>query len=140
MVNLQELRDQTGRLQQDVAEELGISREYLSKLENKKRKLTREMAEKMAALYQVSPAEILGYQMEDSSRELRDERDSFRDRLSRVRKEHARELQVKQNEIDALNKQVDQLRHDLEYMQSVCKMLLKKGNSPAEDPTDEENG
>jgi transcriptional regulator with XRE-family HTH domain len=129
MTTLQILRDRTGRLQADIAAEVGISREYLSALEHEKRPLSRDMAEKLAKVYDISPAELMGYHIPDSERSLKNERDHIRLQLDRINEEHARELQAKQSEIDYLKEQNAQLRHDLEYMQSLCKMALNKSNS-----------
>ena len=71
MTKLKSLREQTGRLQSDIASEVGITREYLSSLENGRRRLTRGLAEKLAEVYDVSPAELLGYPLPDPGRVLK---------------------------------------------------------------------
>ena len=139
MVKLKDLREQTGRTQDAIASELGISRTYLSQLETEKRKPGRELAEKMGAYFHVSPIALLGYQMDDTQRELRDERDSIKDRLDLEKREHARELQAKQAEIDRLSAEVARLRHDLDFTQTVCRQMMKQNNLQGDTLSDGEN-
>ena len=139
MTTLQILRKQKGWLQVRVASEADISREYLSALENGRQKLTRQMAEKLADIYGVSPMELLGYQMPETLRSLKDERDSVLTEVDRLRKEHAQQIQTLQAENDALKDQIKSLRHELDFAQSVCKMLMKNNNSQPKAEPDEEN-
>lgn len=56
-MKLEELRGDIS--QAEAAEKLGISKSYLSLIENGKRRMSLDMAEKMAKLYGVTVAEIL---------------------------------------------------------------------------------
>ena len=103
---LKDLRAQTGRKQADVASEAGISREYLSALENGRQRLVRDLAEKLAAIYGVSPADLMGYRLSEDTRILKDERDIYRSRLEAREREFARILQEKQAEIDATQAEI----------------------------------
>ena len=129
---LKDLRARTGRKQADVAAAAGISREYLSALENGRYRLVRDLAEKLAAIYGVSPADLMGYQLPDAARQLKDERDAYLKRIDQMKADHAREIQARQAEIDRLNAQVAQLRHDIEFFQSMCSQMIKQ-NNPLED-------
>lgn len=55
---LKELRLSKGMTLKDIAEELDISLEYYWMLENEKRKLSYEMACKIAAIFQKTPDQI----------------------------------------------------------------------------------
>ena len=129
---LKDLRARTGRKQADVAAEAGISREHLSALENGRQRLVPDKAEKLAAIYGVSPADLMGYHLPDTARILKDERESFRSRIERMEADHAREIQAKQAEIERLTADVAQLRHDIDFLQSMCRQMMKQ-NNPQED-------
>ena len=136
---LKDLRAQTGRKQADVASEAGISREYLSALENGRQRLVRDLAEKLAAIYGVSPADLMGYRLSEDTRILKDERDIYRSRLEAREREFARILQEKQAEIERLNALVAQLRHDLDFTQSVCRQMMKQNNPQGDTVSEGEN-
>ena len=138
MSMLKDLRALSGRKQADVAAEAGISREYLSALENGRQRLVRDLAEKLAAIYGVSPADLMGYHLPDASRALKDEMDTYRSRYEAREKEHAGELQAKQAEIDKLTAEVARLRHDLKFTQDVCRRLMKQNNLPEDTLSDGE--
>ncbi|RUS55098.1 XRE family transcriptional regulator [Kurthia sp. 3B1D] len=55
---LKELRLSEGMTLKDIAEELNISLEYYWMLENEKRKLSYEMACRIAAIFQKTPDQI----------------------------------------------------------------------------------
>ena len=67
------------------------------------------------------------------------ERDSIKDRLDLEKREHARELQAKQAEIDRLSEEVARLRHDLDFTQSVCRQMMKQNNLQEDTLSDGEN-
>ena len=96
----------------------------------------RDLAEKLAAIYGVSPADLMGYRLSEDTRILKDERDIYRSRLEAREREFARILQEKQAEIERLNALVAQLRHDLDFTQSVCRQMMKQ-NNPQEDTVSE---
>lgn len=129
MSKLQELRRESGRLQADIAEEAGISREYLSSLENGRNGLTRELAEKLARIYGVSPVEVLEYALPESDRRLKDDWEAARSRIERLKQDHARELQSKQLEIDSLKALLEQSRSSNTFAQSMCEQLLKQNEA-----------
>ena len=151
MATLKEMREQTGRTQADVASEAGISREYLSSLENGLRP-SRKLAERLAAIYGRPVAEVLGYYAEEGARELREDTAAGYGSITRIREEHERELQVRDREIDALRAQVDALQqeasslrvqledalHTRDFAQDTVRMLLKQ-NSREDTGTDGEN-
>ena len=139
MNTLKKLRIQSGRKQTDVAEEAGISREHLSALENGRHRLAPEWAEKLAAIYGVSPADLMGYHMPEDARSMKEEMDSARARFEAREREYARELQAKQAEIDRLSEEVARLQHDLKFTQDVCRRLMKQNNLPEETLSDGEN-
>ncbi len=139
MNTLKKLRIQSGRKQTDVAEEAGISREHLSALENGRHRLAPERAEKLAAIYGVSPADLMGYHMPEDARSMKEEMDSARARFEAREREYARELQAKQAEIDRLSEEVARLQHDLKFTQDVCRRLMKQNNLPEETLSDGEN-
>jgi len=136
---LRELRDQTGRTQIDVAEEVGISREYLCMLERGKCRLTRGMAEKLARIYGVSPGTLLGYQTPEQARTLKDERDLFRDRYDQARRDLAQERQAYQKRIEEMQAEIERLQQDLRFTQSICKNLMAKNKSEEEQASETEN-
>ena len=130
MANLKDLRDQTGRTQEDIAAELGISRKYLSQLETSKREPGRKLAERIAALYHISPANLFGYQADDMQRKLMDERDLIKNRLDQERKEHALEIQALYKEIDRLNKDNRDLQDNVRYLKRMGDYLMRHTKSP----------
>ena len=138
--NLKDLRKMSGRKQADVAAEAGISREYLSALENGRQKLGRSLAEKFAAIYGVSPADLMGYWIPDPDRSLRDERDSYKRQIERLKQDYAQQLQNKQLRIEALEQQLEQALHALAFAESVCDMLKLQINSKSDKGTEGENG
>lgn len=138
MANLKDLRDQTGRTQEDIAAEFGISRKYLSQLENNRRKPGRKLAETIAAFYHISPAELLGYRVEEMQRELLDERDSYKSRLERERHEHAREVQALQIEIDRLKKDNEDLKDNVKYLKKMGNYIMDHPNSSGEAKSEKE--
>ena len=139
MNTLKDLRIRTGRKQADVAAEAGISREYLSALENGRHRLVRDLAEKLGAIYGVSPADLMGYHLPDDSRALKEEMNAYRSRLEAREREHASELQAKQAEIDRLTAEVARLHHDLDFTQDVCRRLMKQNNLPEDTLSEGEN-
>ncbi len=139
MSSLKELREQSGRKQLDVAAEAGISREYLSILENDRARPSSKLAERLASIYGVSPLVILGYPVAEADRTLRDERDLIWHRFERSNEEHAREIQAIQARLEAVESENETLRRQLDFSQSVCKMLMKQINSREESETEGEN-
>ena len=139
MNTLKTLRIQSGRKQTDVAEEAGISREHLSALENGRHRLVPNRAERLAAIYGVSPADLMGYHMPEDARSMKEEMDSARARFEAREMEYARELQTKQAEIDRISEEVARLQHDLKFTQDVCRRLMKQNNLPEETLSEGEN-
>ena len=139
MNSLKELREQSGRKQADVADEAGISREYLSILENGKARPSPKLAESLGGIYGVSPLVILGYPVSEADRTLRDERDLIWHRFERSKEEHARELQTLQARLSTLESENETLRKQLDFTQSVCKLLMKQSNSEEKTETEGEN-
>ena len=139
MNTLKTLRIQSGRKQTDVAEEAGISREHLSALENGRHRLVPNRAERLAAIYGVSPADLMGYHMPEDARSMKEEMDSARARFEAREMEYARELQTKQAEIDRISEEVARLQHDLKFTQDVCSRLMKQNNLPEETLSEGEN-
>lgn len=126
MKTLKQLRLETGRKQEDVAEEAGIAREYLSRLENGKVRLSRDLAEVFAGIYKVSAAELMGFKVSEESRQLREDKEFLWGRYQEREAEHARELQEKQREIESLKELVKELRHRCEHDERVVMKLLEE--------------
>ena len=139
MNSLKELREQSGRKQVDVATEAGITREYLSILENGRGRPSPKLAERLAAIYGVPPWTVMGYAVPEESGSLQDERKQIWGRLEQSNEEHAREMQAKQREVDLLQARIERLQHDLDHSQAMLEMLMKKFNSLPIAVTDEEN-
>lgn len=139
MTKLKTLREQSGRLQTDIASEVGISREYLSSLENGRRDLTRAMAEKLAALYGVSPAELLGYQLPEQKHVLGNDWSFLQNEKERLKQEHAQELQAAQEEADTWRSKYEDMKHSRDFAESMCEMLKKQVISLQEKLSEREN-
>ncbi len=140
MNNLKDLRKMSGKKQEDVAAEVGISREYLSALENGRQKLGRPLAERLAAFYGVSPVNLLGYWMPDVAGALKEEKDRSQARIDRLQEEFQREREILLAKIDSLQSRLDQALHSQEFAESMCETLKKQINSLQDRETDEENG
>ena len=139
METLKQMREQTGRTQTDVAAQAGISREYLSSLETGRRPLSRNVAKRLAEIYGREVWEVLGIDASAETRALREEHKAVWGKLERLKEEHARELQAKQQEIDSLRAQLEEARHGRAFAESMCKMVLKQNNSGQDTGTDGEN-
>lgn len=57
--NIKKLRKSAKLSQEKMAENLNCSREFLSRVENKRERISLNMLFKIAALYNVSPSELL---------------------------------------------------------------------------------
>ena len=139
MTKLKTLREQTGRLQTDIASEVGITREYLSSLENGRRSLTRSLAEKLAAVYGVSPAELLGYQLPEREHVLENDWSFNQDAMDRLRREHAQELQAALEEAQTWKAKYEDMKHSRDFAESMCEMLKKQVISLEEKLSEREN-
>ena len=128
MNKLKELRNQSERRQADIAEEAGLSREYLSALENGRKKLSIPAARSLAKVYGTSPWILLDLGIEEQDTILREEHESLVAEIEDLQKKHANEIFLKQKEIDSLTEQVAQLKHSLEFAETMCKMLQKQIN------------
>lgn len=144
MATLKEMREKTGRTQADVASEAGISREYLSSLENGHRHPSLKQAERLAAIYGRSVAEVMGLFAEDGSLALADGQGRVYGEIAHIREDHARELEARDREIDALRTRLDAVlqendslrvqledaRHTRDFAQDTVRMLLKQNSRP----------
>lgn len=139
MTKLKTLREQTGRLQSDIASEVGITREYLSSLENGRRSLTRGLAEKLAGVYDVSPAELLGYPLPDPGRILGNDWSFYQDEMDRLKREHAQELQAALEEAQTWKSKYEDMKHSRDFAESMCEMLKKQVISLQEKLSEREN-
>ena len=140
MNNLKDLRKMSGRKQADVAAEVGISREYLSALENGRQKLKRPLADKLAAAYGVPSDSLMGYWMPDIAFSLKEERDRFQARIGQLQEDFQRERERYLTRIESLEAQLEQACHSQAFAESMCEMLKKQINSLQEKETDMENG
>ena len=135
---LKNLRQTTGKTQEDIAEESGYTREYVNALENGRRKMSRSAADALAPVYGTTPAVLMGYQSE-SLPLLREDRDARKAELDEIMRRHAEELQAKQKEIDDLQAKIARLEHDLDFAQSMGNILKMQLENRQSDPSTEEN-
>lgn len=61
MTRLRELRLKTGKTIKQVAEEIGISANYISEMENGKKDISKKCIPILCKYYNVKPNELLGY-------------------------------------------------------------------------------
>lgn len=62
MTRLKELRLKTGKSIKQVAEEIGISANYISEMENEKKDISKKCIPILCKYYNVKPNELLGYE------------------------------------------------------------------------------
>lgn len=113
--NIKSLRIQRGINQETLAEEIGISRESLSAMENGHTSLVNKHVEPLAKALSTTPMDVIGYQIPgEADRSLKDTHDRYKERIDRMQEDHERELQEKQRENDILKKENESLRAQLE--------------------------
>lgn len=142
MKTLKELRAETGRKQGDVAEQAGICREYLSRVENGKKPLSQKLAVRLGEIYHESPMYLMGFEDAAKDKELQEKWETRWGEMEKREAELLQEIQTLRQENEALKKENAELRHDRDYLESLFNKLvqqLDKINSLKDTETDAEN-
>ena len=139
MSTLKDLRLDTGKTQEEIAEQTGYSREYINALENGRRTMSRGAAETLAPVYGTTAGELMGYVNAENRAILKEERDVHKAEMDELIRIHAEEIHAKQKEIDLLQAQVEQLNQSLTFAKSMCEILKKQLDILQRGPSNREN-
>ena len=140
MNKIKELREQTGKSQAEIAEEVGISRETMNAIENGRRNLVSRHLDSLSLALGASPVTILGYDSSDpAARILSDEHSGYEKKIKALREQHANEMQTKAKEISDLKDLLDQTRHSLKLAEEMNAMLQNQLKSLEKNTAVEEN-
>lgn len=136
---LKEFRKKAGKRQADAAEEAGLTREYLSALENGKRKLSLSAARALARVYGTTTLALLGIDKDSETPIAQEHHDTSETEIDELKRRFANDIFLKQKEIDSLKQRLKQSEESLTMSQSMCKILQKQVDLLEKALADKEN-
>ena len=74
-INLPYLRQERNLSQEDLAEEIGSSSSYISKIENSKKNVTSDFFDKLAYFFEVDPTELVADRPEKANKRVKKVKD-----------------------------------------------------------------
>lgn len=125
--NISRIRRSKGLSQEQMAEEMGISRTAYRNIESGSTRLISDSLGKISSILGITPEELLlGYvPAKGDSQELNEVKVRYGERIQRIESDHADEIKRLQEHIGILDKLISSLQETLRTKDEVIMMLRK---------------